>query len=265
MMSIMNNPELVGFYALSAVAIFASLRVIILANPVHAILSMIVTLLAIAGIFFIIGASFAGALEIVVYAGAILILFVFVIMMLNLGMANDAREERWLDAKTWAVPTGLTVIIAVIMFAMVGFDNTSVSANTDIAVIGGISVPAKAVGTVLFSKYILLVEIAALLLLAALVAAYHLGKESIDDEIVGNDSLNFQPSVGSINIYDHESSDKGMHSATGNSDIDGVQMAEPYEYKDVDPYDYVGKSISKSVDNLVDRSENTPISRKESN
>ena len=70
MMSFLNNPELVGFYALGAVAIFASLRVVILANPVHAILSMIVTLLAIAGIFFIIGAPFAGALEIVVYAGA---------------------------------------------------------------------------------------------------------------------------------------------------------------------------------------------------
>lgn len=255
MMSFMNNPELVGFYALSAVAIFASLRVIILANPVHAILSMIVTLLAIAGIFFIIGASFAGALEIVVYAGAILILFVFVIMMLNLGMANDAREERWLDAKTWAVPTGLTVIIAVIMFAMVGFDNSS----ADTAVIGGISVPAKAVGTVLFSKYILLVEIAALLLLAALVAAYHLGKESINDEIVDNDSLSFQPNVGSIKIYDHDSFDKGMNSAT-----DGVHMAEPYEYKDVDPYDYVGKSISNTIGSVADKSSNKPVLPKES-
>ena len=258
MMSFINNPELVGFYALSAVAIFASLRVIILANPVHAILSMIVTLLAIAGIFFIIGASFAGALEIVVYAGAILILFVFVIMMLNLGMANDAREERWLDAKTWAVPTGLTVIIAVIMFAMVGFD------SADTAMIGGVSIPAKAVGTVLFSKYVLLIEIAALLLLAALVAAYHLGKGSIDDEIVGNDSLDFQPSVGSVKIYDHDSFDNGMNSATGSNDTDGVQMAEPYEYKDVDPYDYVGKSISKPVGNVVDKSSNKYILSKES-
>ena len=230
MMSFMNSPELVGFYALSAVAIFASLRVVILANPVHAILSMIVTLLAIAGIFFIIGASFAGALEIVVYAGAILILFVFVIMMLNLGMANDALEERWLDAKTWAVPTGMTIIIAVILYAMIGLNHDQT------AVIGGVSIPAKVVGTALFSKYILLVEIAALLLLAALVAAYHLGKASIDDEIVGNDSLDFQPSVGSIKIYDH-------------SDVtDGAQIAEPYEYKDVDPHDYVGKSVGNSLD-----------------
>lgn len=230
MMNFLNNPELVGFYALAAVAIFASLRVVMVANPVHAILSMIVTLLAIAGIFFVIGASFAGALEIVVYAGAILILFVFVIMMLNLGMANDSREERWLDAKTWAVPTGMTVVIAVILYALIGLN------HDEAAVIGGVSIPAKAVGTVLFSKYILLVEIAALLLLAALVAAYHLGKESIDDEIVGNDSLDFQPSVGSINIYEN------------NNMTDAVEMAEPYEYKDVDPHDYVGMQVGSQVD-----------------
>ena len=84
MMNILNSPELAGFYALAAVAIFASLRVVTLANPVHAILSMIVSLLAISGIFFVLGAPFAGALEVVVYAGAIMVLFVFVIMMLNL-------------------------------------------------------------------------------------------------------------------------------------------------------------------------------------
>ena len=66
MMNILNHPELAGFYSLAAVAIFASLRVVTQANPVHAILSMIVSLLAIAGIFFVLGAPFAGALEIVV-------------------------------------------------------------------------------------------------------------------------------------------------------------------------------------------------------
>ena len=178
MMNILNHPELAGFYSLAAVAIFASLRVVTQANPVHAILSMIVSLLAIAGIFFVLGAPFAGALEIVVYAGAIMVLFVFVIMMLNLGMADEAREERWLDAKTWAIPTGLTLIIAVVLYGMIGLN------HDETAVIGGVNVPAKAVGTVLFTKYIMLVEVAAFLLLAALVAAYHLGKESNDDEIV---------------------------------------------------------------------------------
>ena len=232
MMNILNSPELAGFYALAAVAIFASLRVVTLANPVHAILSMIVSLLAISGIFFVLGAPFAGALEIVVYAGAIMVLFVFVIMMLNLGMTNDEREERWLDAGTWAVPTGLTIIIAVVLYAMIGLN------HDDAAMIGGTTISAKAVGTVLFTKYIMLIEVAALLLLAALVAAYHLGKEAIDDEIIGNDSLARNPNVASIKHYD----DSGMP-----IDTDTVNGAEPYEYKDVDPHDYVGMKVAKQV------------------
>ncbi len=224
-MNILNSPELAGFYALAAVAIFASLRVVTLANPVHAILSMIVSLLAISGIFFVLGAPFAGALEIVVYAGAIMVLFVFVIMMLNLGMSNDEREERWLDAGTWSVPTGLTIIIAVVLYAMIGLN------HNEAALIGGTTISAKAVGTVLFTKYIMLIEVAALLLLAALVAAYHLGKESIDDEVVGSDSLALRPTVASIEHYDS----KGMP-----IDEDAVKLAEPYQYKDVDPHDYVG-------------------------
>ena len=241
MMNILNSPELAGFYALAAVAIFASLRVVTLANPVHAILSMIVSLLAISGIFFVLGAPFAGALEVVVYAGAIMVLFVFVIMMLNLGMSNDEREERWLDAKTWAVPTGLTIIIAVVLYAMIGLN------HNEAAMIGGTTISAKAVGTALFTKYIMLIEVAALLLLAALVAAYHLGKESIDDEIVGNDSQGnssqaTNPNVASIKHYD----DNGMP-----IDIDAVNMAEPYEYKDVDPHDYVGMKVGMKAGTQV--------------
>lgn len=220
MMEFLNHPDLVGFYALAAVAIFASLRVVTHANPVHAILAMIVTLLALSGIFFILGAPFAGALEIVVYAGAIMVLFVFVIMMLNLGMADESREQSWLSAGTWAVPTGLTLIIAVVLYAMIGLNNDPA------AVIGGVNVPAKAVGTVLFTKYIMLVEVAALLLLAALVAAYHLGKESIDDEVVDNGTLVSQPPT-SMNAMDTE------------------ETTEPYVYETVDPHDYVAAPRAK--------------------
>lgn len=223
-MTILNNPDLVGFYALAAVAIFASLRVVIHANPVHAILSMIVSLLAVAGIMFILGAPFAGALEIVVYAGAILVLFVFVIMMLNLGMANESREERWLDAKTWAVPTGLTIVVAVILYALIGIN------HEDTAVIGGVTVSAKMVGTALFSKYIMLVEVAALLLLAALVAAYHLGKQSLKDEII----------LGNSHDLNAESISNRLDKNNYSSSTAASKITEPYEYKDVDPYDYVG-------------------------
>ena len=228
MMNILNHPELAGFYSLAAVAVFASLRVVTQANPVHAILSMIVSLLAIAGIFFVLGAPFAGALEIVVYAGAIMVLFVFVIMMLNLGMSNDEREERWLDAGTWAIPTGLTIIIAVVLYAMIGLN------HDEAVMIGGTTISAKTVGTVLFTKYIMLIEVAALLLLAALVAAYHLGKESVDDEVETHASQALTPRVGSIKQYDNENT---------HTQHDAVEMAKPYEYKDVDPLDYVSMNI----------------------
>lgn len=227
----------IGFYALAAVAIFASLRVVMHPNPVHAILSMIVSLLAVAGIFFILGAPFAGALEIIVYAGAILVLFVFVIMMLNLGMANDARERRWLSAQTWAVPTGLTIVIAVVLFSMIALGTNPHTALADghlaPALIGASTVSAKMVGISLFSEYLMLVEVAALLLLAALVAAYHLGKKALDDEIVSHSSQRFQPSVGSIKEYE-------------NNDVtDAVKQAKPYEYQPVNAQDYVSAASDK--------------------
>ena len=242
-MTILNNPDLVGFYALGAVAIFASLRVVIHANPVHAILSMIVSLLAVAGILFILGAPFAGALEIVVYAGAILVLFVFVIMMLNLGMANESREERWLDARTWAVPTGLTIVIAVVLYALIGIN------HDEAAVIGGVTVSAKVVGTALFSKYMMLVEVAALLLLAALVAAYHLGKESLNDEIIADNELDIDRRGGNVKNYLHNTTmDINANHVADTADV----MPESYEYKDVDPHDYVS-AVSTQINTQASR------------
>ena len=71
-----------AFYICGLIAILATLRVVTHTNPVHALLYLIISLLAIAGVFFSLGAYFAGALEIIVYAGAIMVLFVFVVMML---------------------------------------------------------------------------------------------------------------------------------------------------------------------------------------
>ena len=119
--------------------------------------------------------------------------------------------------------------------------------HNDAVMMGGTTISAKAVGTVLFTKYVLLVEVAALLLLAALVAAYHLGKSSIDEEIVGNASQNFQPSVGSIELYDNEST---------HTEHDAVKMAKPYEYEDIDPRDYVGMNAGTQAGvNKVTRKE----------
>ncbi len=169
-----------GFYALALVAIVASFRVIVHTNPVHAILSMIVSLLAVAGIFFYLGAPFAGVLEIIVYAGAILVLFVFVIMMLNLGSQNHQTETQWMSSGAWAMPTCLMIVIASVMIGMIG------GSSEGLGQINSEVVDAKAVGIHLFTQYVLLVEVAAFLLLGALVAAYHLGKKALDDENISH-------------------------------------------------------------------------------
>lgn len=170
----------IGFYLLAIVAILASLRVITRTNPVHALLNMIVTLLALSGIFFALGAPFAGALEIIVYAGAIMVLFVFVVMMLNLGTQSTLEEESWLTSSAWAVPAGLAFIVGLTLFSLIGMKYGSEGMMP--AFIGVEPVTAKMIGAKLFTEYLLLVEIAGFLLLAGLVAAYHLAKSALDDE-----------------------------------------------------------------------------------
>ena len=170
----------IGFYLLAIVAILASLRVITRTNPVHALLNMIVTLLALSGIFFALGAPFAGALEIIVYAGAIMVLFVFVVMMLNLGTQSTLEEESWLSSSAWAVPAGLAFIVGLTLFSLIGMKPGFEGMMP--AFIGVEPVTAKMIGAKLFTEYLLLVEIAGFLLLAGLVAAYHLAKSALDDE-----------------------------------------------------------------------------------
>lgn len=228
------SSSLLGFYLLGLVAIMASLRVIMHPNPIHAILSMIVSLLAVAGIFFLIGASFAGALEIIVYAGAILVLFVFVIMMLNLGQTNDAREARWLDSKTWAVPVGVAFILVLILIVMIVGVGQVVS--DDVVMIGATEVTAQQVGVRLFTDYGLLVEVAALLLLGALVSAYHIGKKAIDDENISHSSM-------------QNDADDDTHSVVemNTESQDAVNLAKPYHYERVQAKDFLqhGNLVNK--------------------
>ncbi len=156
------------FYICALVAILATLRVVTNANPVHALLYLVVSLLAVAGVFFALGAPFAGALEVIVYAGAIMVLFVFIVMMLNLGPETTAQERQWLKPATWIGPMLLSaLLLGALVFTLVGAD----------APTGSATVGPKAVGIALFGPYVLVVELASLLLLGALVAAYHLGRD----------------------------------------------------------------------------------------
>jgi NADH-quinone oxidoreductase subunit J len=162
------NVEL-AFYSSAAVAILATLRVVTTGNPVHGLLYLIVSLLAVAMVFFALGAPFAGALEVIVYAGAILVLFVFVVMMLNLGPELAQQEKQWLRPGQWIGPSVLSAaLLAALLWFLFGADTGELA--------GQGTVGPKQVGIALFGPYLLVVELASLLLLAALVAAYHLGR-----------------------------------------------------------------------------------------
>lgn len=167
-----------AFYLSGLIALIATVRVVCNLDPVHALLNLIVSLLAVAMIFFLLGAPFAGALEVIVYAGAIMVLFVFVVMILNLGDVSTRQEKIWLKPRVWVGP----FILSFVLLAQLIFLLTS---GKSIAVAGGEIIGAKAVGIALFGPYLLAVELASLLLLAALVVAFHLAgpvKEFEDQE-----------------------------------------------------------------------------------
>lgn len=156
------------FYLAATVALISTVAVILQSDVVHALIYLILSLLAVAVIFYTLGAPFAAMLEAIVYAGAIMVLFLFVIMMLNLGKRSREQEKSWIQRRVWIGP----VILAGVLLAQLL--NVLVQQGTDVAVV---EVGVRAVGLSLFGPYVLAVEIASILLLAGLVGAYHLAKK----------------------------------------------------------------------------------------
>ena len=156
------------FYIAALVAILSTLLVITRTSAVHALLYLIVSLLAVAMIFFVLGAPFVAALEVIIYAGAIMVLFIFVIMMLNLGGAHAKEEALLLTPGIWKGPAILCMILAMELIYTFTLDRAKLSTITEIT--------PKQVGTALLGSYVLGVELASMLLLAGLVGAYHLGR-----------------------------------------------------------------------------------------
>jgi len=161
------------FYVSAAVAIISTFMVITKQNAVHALLYLIVSLLAVAMVFLSLGAPFIAALEVIIYAGAIMVLFVFVIMMLNIGVGGTGQAEeegKNVGAAAWVVPSILTVIL--------GAELICAFLRGGGQVTGSVVVGAKQTGIALFGQYLLGVELASMLLLSGLIGAYHLGRRS---------------------------------------------------------------------------------------
>lgn len=153
-----------AFYIAAGVAVCSTFLAVSRRNAVHALLYLVVSLLSVALVFLLLGAPFAAATEVIIYAGAIMVLFVFVVMMLSMGPKGGERVH--VSGAAWAGPAVLAVILLTELVYVAG----SSGIRQEIVVQIGPHEVAKA----LFGTYLLGVELASMLLLSALVGAYHL-------------------------------------------------------------------------------------------
>lgn len=171
------NAEMILFFIFGAVSLIGAIAVISFRHPIYSALSLIVTFFAQAGLFVLLGAHFVAAVQVIVYAGAIMVLFLFVIMLLNLGTLS---EKGALTGKLKGVAIVLGILLAVqgIYIAVKASSNTaleSAEAATE-------PVTTYKIGELLFSKYLLPFEVTSLILLAALIGVIVLVKRENQTE-----------------------------------------------------------------------------------
>ncbi len=181
------------FYLAGSLAVVTTAVALTRLQPVHALLYLVVSLLAVAVVFFTLGAPFVAALEIIVYAGAIMVFFVFVIMMLNLGESSTKAEKRLVPPRAWIGPS----TVAAALLALLG---AAILRGGAAQLQSGVG--PKEVSRALFGSYALAVELASLLLTAALVGAYHLGVRQPDEERGADEahSIESRADVGSDSL-----------------------------------------------------------------
>jgi NADH-quinone oxidoreductase subunit J len=158
----------VFFYIAASVAIISTVMAISGRNAIHSLLYLILSLLAVSVIFYLLSAPFIAALEVIIYAGAIMVLFIFVTMMLNIGLERET-EKKWLRPGMWIIPAILAAILLTDLIFVLK-DIQPVNSDKE-------AILPKQVGISLFSTYLLGVEIAGILLMAGVIGAYHLGSQ----------------------------------------------------------------------------------------
>lgn len=158
------------FWFLSVVAIFSALMVITSKNPVYSVLWLIATFFAISGHYILLNAQFLAIVNIIVYAGAIMVLFLFVIMLMNLNKETEPQKNRWLKM-AGAIAGGCFLLVLVA--ALKDTDIRQQQAMVNEGSIGLI----RNLGRELFTTYVIPFEISSILFLSAMVGAVVIGKK----------------------------------------------------------------------------------------
>ena len=157
------------FYIAAAIAILSTIMVITRYNMIHALIYLVVSFLAVAVVFFVLGAPFIAALEIIIYAGAIVVLIIFVIMMLNLRDESVQEEKTWLTKEVYIGPAILSaILLSEIIYIILSADATPLDQPP---------INSTAVGVSLYRTYVIGVELSGILLMSGIVGAYHLGRQ----------------------------------------------------------------------------------------
>lgn len=160
--------EHIVFYIFAALAVCSAMVVISVRNPVRSVLALVVTFFAMSGVWMILSAEFLSLILLLVYVGAVMTLFLFVVMMLNI----DAVSQRG-SGFTRYMPFGVLAILLVVGLIIVAFGSTFVGSPVPLPAAEGYSNVAE-LGAVLYTDYAYPFEIAGVILLAAIVAAISL-------------------------------------------------------------------------------------------
>lgn len=160
------------FYFLSFLAVFSALMVVLAKNPVHSVLYLILTFFAIAGHYVLLNAQFLAVVHIIVYAGAIMVLFLFTIMLLNLNTDTEPQKSSYLKFAAM-LAGGLLLLVLVAGLKEVGAGSTVVLQDSNMGLVENL-------GKVLFRDFLLPFEVASILLLAAMVGAVLLASKDKD-------------------------------------------------------------------------------------
>ena len=169
--------ELLIFYPLASLCVLCALGVVINKSPVGSAMSLIAMMLGLAGIFILQQAHFIAILQIIIYAGAIMVLFMFVIMLLNL--KGKGEDENWLSRDKNLLLTVLSGLLATgVLYKIINITSSGEFGSP--APLPETFGTVREVGTVLFTEFVLPFEVASILLLVAMIGAVVLAKSKVD-------------------------------------------------------------------------------------
>ncbi len=157
------------FFALSALTIISALYVVFSRNPMHSVLSLIVCFFTVAGHYILLNAQFLAIVHIIVYAGAIMVLFLFTVMLLNLNRETEPHKTNWVKIAA-VIAAGMLFLTLIASLKMAGLGTYSLPHKSNIGFI-------QDIGVKLFTDFMLPFEISTILFMSAMIGAVLLAKK----------------------------------------------------------------------------------------